>query len=284
VGGPSEDPRAGPCSSVAKPCPAVSKPEFARKSRVSRSVTPTILSRSGAGWHSDAAATSRRPVVQSRPRAPAGVSRPGASRIPGRRHPSREVVQAPTQPPNSRPVRDARVHRRGVTSSAVDAWASRSSSRPPSKAAVPEETLGVDQRGARGVPVLERHARKHWCETLGALRHQGMRQWRMTSQGSPETGRTGRSHAHRGDGRRVCILVSRQCVEIVRQSSEMSDGSGGVAWPGSWASGGRSMGMDPLALSVRPGYGPVRRRRGAFRPQVRCCLGFAGHRGVRADQ
>jgi hypothetical protein len=215
----------------------------------------------------------------------AGVSRPGASRIPGWRHPSPKVVQAPTQPPSSKPARDARVHRPGVTSSAVDAKsACRSSSKPTSKGQLPDETLGVDERGARGVPVLERHARKHWCETLGALRHQAMRRWRMTSQGSPQTGRTGRIHAHRGDGRRVCILVSRQCVEIVRQSSEMSDGSGGVAWPGSCASGGRSMGMDPLALSVRPGYGPVRRRRGAFRPQVRCCLGFAGHRGVRADQ
>jgi hypothetical protein len=245
---------------------------------------PTNLSRSGSGWHPDVA-TRRWPTGPREAIDPprlAGVSPPGASRIRGSRHRIREVVQAPTQLPNSRFVRNAELlvrcelerRRRGVRLSLeLDAH---------TEGSAPEETLGVEERGARGGPMLERHARKHWCETLGALRHQGMRQW---LRGSSQIGRTARSSAHRGGGRHVCIIVSRQCVEIVRQSSEMSDGSGGVAWPVSLASGGRSLGMDPLALSARPGYGPVRRARGAFRPQVRCCLDFAGHHpGVHANQ
>jgi hypothetical protein len=255
--------------------------------RINQSGIPTNLSRSGAGWHPDVATrcwpTGPREAIE--PTRLAGVSPPGASRIPGSRHRIHEVVQAPTQLPDSRFVRDARLqarcdlerHRRGVRLSVeFDAH---------TEGSAPEETLGVEERLARAGPMLELHARKHRCEILGALRHQGMRQWGITLRGSPQIGRTARSRAHRGGGRHVCIIVSRQCVEIVRQSSEMSDGWGGAAWPVSWGSGGPSRGMHPLALSARPGYGPVRRARGAFRPQVPCCLDFAGHHpGVHANQ
>ena len=94
------------------------------------------------------------------------------------------------------------------------------------------------------------------------------------------------STGRRRSGRRVCIASSRRpCVEFLQQSAATPGASvGGASRPGSTVSRGRSA-LGPLAFSARPGYGPARRPRGAFRPQAHCSLGFAGHHhGVRADQ
>jgi hypothetical protein len=106
-------------------------------------------------------------------------------------------------------------------------------------------------------------------------------------QGTSQSDWTGDGAPRALGGRRVCILGSRQCVETVRQTGQsngMNGGSGGGAWRDSWVLRGPRA-RDRLVFSARRGYGPVRRAMGAFRPQVPCCLGFAGHhRGVLAVQ
>ena len=89
-------------------------------------------------------------------------------------------------------------------------------------------------------------------------------------------------------GRRACIEVARrQCVEVgrKRQNAGMRGGPGGPGLlRGLWVLRGRSA-LDRLEFSARPDYPPVRQATGAFRPQVQCCLGFAGHHhGAHADQ